>query len=98
VYSPDDPGVTLPIRINNVQPYYSPPAQEAGIQGVVRLTGIVNTAGVIEDLRVTESLDTRYGLDEQARLAVSQWRFEPGTRNGEPVPVELEFLIRFTLT
>ena len=85
-------------RIENVQPFYTPAAQEAGIEGVVRLVGVVSTDGVIENLRIIESLDSVYGLDEQARRAVSQWRFDPGTRNGEPVPVELEFVIRYTLS
>ena len=98
VYSPDDPGVTLPTRTRNVQPFYPQAAQDAKIEGIVRLVGVVNTAGTLENLRIVESLDQQYGLDEQARLAVSQWRFEPGTRNGEPVPVEVEFVIRFTLS
>ena len=52
----------------------------------------------MENLRVTESLDQEYGLDDQARAAVRQWQFEPGTLDGRPVPVEVEFVIRFVLS
>jgi hypothetical protein len=39
-----------------------------------------------------------FGWDEQAIVAARRWRFRPGTRAGEPVPVlvnlEIEFNIR----
>jgi hypothetical protein len=44
---------------------------------------------------VTRSLG--YGLDESAVAAVSQYRFEPGEKDGRAVPVFTNILIHFTL-
>ena len=35
------------------------------------------------------------GLDEQAVLAVEHWRFQPGTKNGQPVRVEINIEMTF---
>ena len=62
-----------------------------------RLTGVVHPDGTVDDIRIVQSLDEEFGLDDQARLTLSQWRFEPAMRNGVPVPVRLQFTFRFTL-
>ena len=36
-------------------------------------------------------------LDRQAQRALRQWRFEPGLRQGEPVPVLVTVEMTFTL-
>lgn len=37
------------------------------------------------------------GLDEQAVLAVTQWRFEPGQRAGAPVDVFVTIMLDFSI-
>ena len=44
-------------------------------------------------VRVARSLP--FGLDEKAIEAVTQWRFRPGMRNGEPVDVKLKIEVNF---
>jgi len=97
VFTPDDDGVTGPTAIRTVQPSYSQAAMDTGIEGEVLLTGVVETDGSIDEVRVVESLDADLGLDDAAVEAARAWRFEPGTRNGEPVPVEVTLQFRFTL-
>jgi TonB family protein len=92
-----DPGVTLPQLISEVKPQYTPEALQARIEGTVTLTAVVRTDGTPEEIAVTTSLDTEHGLDDQAVAAVSQWRFEPGRKDGKPVPVRVEIEIRFRL-
>ena len=59
--------------------------------------GIVQPDGSIRAVEVVKSLDTQYGLDEAAIGALEQWRFEPGTRNGLPVPVQVFVDLTFKL-
>ncbi len=92
-----DPGVTLPKLIFEVKPQYTPEALLARIEGTLTLTAVVRTDGTPEDVGVTKSLDTEHGLDDQAVAAVSQWRFEPGRKDGKAVPVRVEIEIRFRL-
>jgi protein TonB len=37
------------------------------------------------------------GLDEKAIEAVSQWRFQPATLNGQPVAVQINVEVSFRL-
>jgi protein TonB len=37
------------------------------------------------------------GLDENAMEALKNWRFEPATRNGQPVAVEMNIEVSFNL-
>ena len=48
-------------------------------------------------LKVVRSLDNTFGLDQEAIKAAKQWRFRPGTRLGEPVPVLITIELAFTL-
>jgi TonB family protein len=92
-----DPGVTLPKVISEVKPQYTPEALRARIEGTVMMTVVVRTDGTPDDIEITQSLDTEYGLDNQAVTALSQWRFEPGQKDGKPVPVLVTVEMRFRL-
>jgi len=46
-------------------------------------------------VKVLKGLDL--GLTEQAVEAVKQWKFKPGTLNGEPVDVIFNLTVNFTL-
>jgi TonB family protein len=92
-----DPGVTMPRVVTEVKPQYTPEALKARIQGSLILNAVVRTDGMPSDVKVTQSLDTEYGLDNQAVAALNEWRFEPGQKDGKPVPVRIEVEVRFTL-
>jgi TonB family protein len=53
--------------------------------------------GTVGDVKVTRSLDSVFGLDQEAIKAARQWRFRPGMRMGEPVPVIITIELTFTL-
>ena len=91
------PGVTMPKVITEVRPEYTPEALKARIQGTILLTTVVRTDGMPSDIEITQSLDTEYGLDEQAVAALGQWRFEPGLKDGKPVPVRVDIEVRFRM-
>jgi protein TonB len=87
----------LPRLKHEVKAVYTQEAKDAGIQGTVVLDAEVLADGTVGDVKVKQSLDTKYGLDEQAVKAVKQWTFEPGTKDGKPVPVRVDIEITFTL-
>jgi TonB family protein len=51
----------------------------------------------VGQVEVVRSLDATFGLDQEAIKAVRQWRFEPGKKGGQPVPVLVTIEITFTL-
>jgi TonB family protein len=69
----------------------------AKIQGVVTLEAVVQPDGSVGYVRVTRSLDQTFGLDQEAIKTVKKWRFAPGTKLGQPVPVLVEIEMTFTL-
>ena len=77
-----------------LQPTYPPLARAARIQGEVRLRAIISKAGTIENLAV---LSGHAMLVAAAVDAVRQWRYHPYMLNGEPVEVETEVTVNFTL-
>lgn len=91
------PGVTIPRVLKEAKPQYTADAMRAKIQGSVVLECVVLTDGTVGDVKVIRSLDATNGLDEEAIKAAKQWKFAPGTRNGEPVPVMVSIELTFTL-
>jgi periplasmic protein TonB len=90
-------GVETPRLIREVKPQYTAQAMRAKIQGEVLLECIVQPDGTVGNIRVVRSLDSAFGLDQEAIKAARQWKFAPGTKQGEPVPVLVTIAIAFTL-
>jgi TonB family protein len=79
------PQVT-PVEISfKPKPAYTPDARKRKIEGEVQLEVVFRANGQISVLRVVHSLDS--GLDESARAAANQIRFQPATRDGIPIDV-----------
>jgi protein TonB len=94
VYKPGD-GVSAPILVKEVKPQYTAKAKDARIQGTVLLECVVETDGRVGDVKVARSLDE--DLDLEAVKAARQWRFEPGTKDGKAVRVQITLEMTFTL-
>ncbi len=88
-------GVTVPKVLRQVRPNYTREALGLRIEGEVVLDCVVEPNGTIERVTVVRSLDDRYGLDEEAVKAARAWRFEPGVREGVPVPVRIRIALTF---
>lgn len=96
VYRPGN-GVTLPVVLREIKPQYTADAMRAKVQGTVLLECVVLPDGTVGPVEVVRSLDSSFGLDQEAVKAAKQWRFRPGTRFGEPVPVLVTIELTFTL-
>jgi TonB family protein len=88
-------GVTSPVLLREVKPSYTAAAMRRKAQGTVEVKAVVLADGTVGDVTVTRSLDP--DLDLEAIRVTKQWRFRPGTKNGEPVPVEVSIELTFTL-
>jgi TonB family protein len=95
-YQPGN-GVTLPRVLHEERPQYTSDAMRAKVQGTVLLQCVVRPDGSVGDVQVVRSLDSTFGLDQQAMNAARKWRFSPGLRLGEPVPVLITIELTFTL-
>jgi periplasmic protein TonB len=91
-------GVAGPRAVYLAKPRYTSDAMRARLQGSVLVECVVQISGVCTNARVLRSLDPVFGLDQEAVKAAGEWRFLPGTRLGQPVPVivtiELDFVLR----
>ena len=56
---------------------------------------MVGSDGRVHDVRVQRTLGM--GLDERAVEAVKRWKFEPARKDGQPVAVQVNVEVRFTL-
>jgi TonB family protein len=90
-------GVTSPVILKEVKPNYTGEAMRARIQGTVTMEAVVMPDGSVGNVHITRSLDNAFGLDQEAIKTVKQWRFKPGTRLGQPVPVLIVIEMSFTL-
>lgn len=90
-------GVTIPQVVFEKRPAYTADAMRAKVQGTVLLECVVLPDGAVGEVSVVRSLDSTFGLDQEAIKAARQWRFRPGTRFGEPVPVLVTIELMFTL-
>ncbi|HXB72407.1 MAG TPA: TonB family protein [Candidatus Acidoferrales bacterium] len=88
-------GVYAPALIYKVEPEYCGPARKLKAEGVVLLYIVVQTDGAAHDFKVLRSMG--YGLDEKAIEAVRKWRFKPGMKDGNAVPVEAQIEVYFPL-
>ena len=88
-------GVSQGLLIRKVQPTYPPLARQARIQGTVVLQAEISKEGAIQNLQLISGHPM---LAPAAIEAVKQWRYKPYFLNGEPVAVETQITVNFTLS
>lgn len=88
-------GVLAPKPIATPDPQYTEQARQAKYEGTCVLAMIVGPDGKPHDIRVQRGLGM--GLDQKAIEAVQRWRFEPATKDGQPVAVQISVEVSFKL-
>lgn len=88
-------GIKPPKPAYQPEPEFSEEARKAKYQGNVTLAGTIDPRGEFTDLCVVQALGA--GLDEKAIEAVRTWRFEPATRQGQPVAVRIAVEVTFRM-
>ena len=87
--------VSSPKVVSKVDPEYTKEARDAKIEGTVVVQTEIHTDGRAHNTRVVRSLDP--GLDHNAIDAISQWQFEPGKKDGQPVAVQATIEVNYKL-
>ncbi|HEY4899625.1 MAG TPA: energy transducer TonB [Terriglobales bacterium] len=87
-------GVAQGLLVHQVKPAYPPLAVQARIQGTVVLQAVIAKDGTVQDLRVISG----HPLLVQAALeAVKLWRYKPYLLNDQPVEVDTQINVSFTM-
>jgi len=88
-------GVTAPKVLHKMEPEYTEEGRVAKYQGTVVLAVEIDPNGVAQNIRIVKGLG--FGLDENAVMAVQQWRFQPATKDGAAVTVQARIEVNFRL-
>lgn len=88
-------GVLPPRVLEKVDPEYTEEARLAKLSGTVTLLTEIDPDGRAHNTTVTSPIGM--GLDEKAVEAIDQWHFQPGAKDGQPVPVMATIEVNFRL-
>jgi protein TonB len=89
-------GVTQGLLVRKVEPTYPQMAKIARVQGAVLLAALIGKDGTIQNLHVVQTASPL--LNQAALDAVKQWKYKPYILNGEPVEVDTNITVNFTLS
>lgn len=93
-YDPDA-GISAPKLVHKVDPVYPAEAKKNGIQGMVISEALIDRSGEVVDVKVVETADEVF--NQPTIDAIMQWRFEPATKDGEPVDVIYVLTVNYAL-
>lgn len=82
--------------LNNPKPDYPALSRRMGEEGKVTLRVLIGVAGHAEQVQVKKSSGYPR-LDQAAQQAVRNWRFKPGTRNGQAEAMWFDVPVDFRL-
>ena len=75
-----------PVPMHKVDPRYPSTLMDERVEGEVILYGVIRENGSVDSIQLVRGVDER--LDKNAMSAFSEWKFEPATREGQPVDLE----------
>ncbi|HEV7673995.1 MAG TPA: TonB family protein [Candidatus Angelobacter sp.] len=85
--------LSAPEAITKVDPAYPQDLMHDRVEGMVILYAVIRADGSVGEVKVLEGFDDR--LNENARKALEQWHFRPGTKDGTPVDIEAVVRVPF---
>jgi TonB family protein len=94
IYAPG-PGISRARAIYDPQPDYPDEMRRQRVEGQVTLCIIVGPDGAVHATSILSASDPAFG--EKSQEAVQKWRFQPATRDGQPVAVRLQVETSFHL-
>ncbi|MDA0577412.1 MAG: energy transducer TonB [Verrucomicrobia bacterium] len=86
----------MPRALARLAPLYPPQARMRRLEGDVIMEFVVTPEGAVKEATVVHAQPP--GIFDQASLqAIQRWRFEPGMKGGEAVPVRVRQKLTFRL-
>jgi TonB family protein len=83
--SPQAAGFKPPEFLSRVKPEYTADAERADINATVEVMVVLHSSGQIGETEITRWAG--FGLEDSALRAIRQLKFNPATRNGQPISV-----------
>jgi len=87
--------ISAPVPLRKVDPKYPPSLMSERVEGEVVLYAVIRRDGTVDSIQLVHGIDEQ--LDENAMQALSQWKFQPGARQGSTVELEAIVHIPFRL-
>ena len=85
--------VSAPVPLRKVDPKYPQTLMQDHVEGQVILYGVIRKDGTVDSIQVVHGIDDQ--LDANAVSAFAQWKFEPATKEDQPVDLEAIVYIPF---
>ena len=77
----------VPPQANTKFDFRRLPVSQDKVRKMIILKGILRSDGIVDQLEVYRGVLPE--MDDDARLAFSQWKFQPALREGKPIPVQI---------
>jgi TonB family protein len=87
--------VAAPQPTLKVDPAYPAELMRDRVEGTVTLYAVIHKDGTVGEVRVLRGVEER--LDENAKVALSRWKFRPATKDGSAVDLEAVVQIPFAV-
>lgn len=88
-------GDVKPARMtSSIAPVYPMLAKNQHIEGDVRVDALIDASGRVSDMKVVSGPPL---LQQAAMDALRQWKYQPATLDGKPVPMHLTVTIQFRM-
>ena len=95
IHRASEPGIVGPKPLYHPEPEFSETARKEQLQGNVDIDLVVGPDGLPHDPQIVCGAEA--GLDDNALASVKQWKFTPGTKDGQPIEVEILVTVSFQL-
>jgi len=87
-------GVSRGLLVKEIPPVYPPSARQMRVEGTVELLATISKTGNISAVKIVSG-DPQ--LTHAAADAVKQWKYKPYLLNGEPVEIQTQVTVKFSL-
>jgi TonB family protein len=85
--------VNAPVALRKVDPKYPQTLVQDHVEGEVILYGVIRRDGAVDSIQLVRGIDPQ--LDAYSIEAFAQWKFQPATKEGQPVDLEAIVYIPF---